>query len=293
MMRALSGEGAARRRRVVTGAIVLIAGIGVWLVLHGDRLPGRHVGSPRADVVGVRVVRLTLDSAAVGRKLAVSVVVPPGGADGRPLLVFLHERGGSDRSWLRAPVLRALAALGTDAPVVAFPAGSEGSYWHDRAEGDWGRYVTEEVIPRVTRRFRTDGHRVAVGGISMGGFGAYSLALAHRGRFCAAGGHSPALWEEAGVSAAGAFDDADDFARHDVIAAAGRPAAFGSTVLWLDGGTDDPFRRAADAFAARLRAAGTPLARHVSPGGHDSRYWLAHWPEYLRFYARALASCRS
>jgi len=34
------------------------------------------------------------------------------------------------------------------------------------------------------------------------------------------GGHSAALWEDAGASAPGAFDDAEDFARNDVFAAA-------------------------------------------------------------------------
>jgi S-formylglutathione hydrolase FrmB len=49
------------------------------------------------------------------------------------------------------------------------------------------------VIPQVTRRFGTDRRRVAIGGISMGGFGAYDLARLNPGRFCAVGGHSPAL----------------------------------------------------------------------------------------------------
>ena len=26
-------------------------------------------------------------------------------------------------------------------------------------------------------------------------------------------------------------------------------------------------------------------------GGHDADYWNAHWPDYARFYARALARC--
>jgi endo-alpha-1,4-polygalactosaminidase (GH114 family) len=27
------------------------------------------------------------------------------------------------------------------------------------------------------------------------------------------------------------------------------------------------------------------------PGGHDGDYWNEHWPDYARFYARALARC--
>jgi pimeloyl-ACP methyl ester carboxylesterase len=219
-----------RSRRGVAVAVLLIAGVG-WLLLRSDEMSVPQAGSSMDGASGVRVVRIMIDSEAVGKRLPLSVAVPAGDTEGRSLLVFLHERGGSDRSWLRAPVLRALAALGTDAPVVAFPAGSEASYWHDRADGGWGRYVTDEVIPRVSRRFRTDGKRVAIGGISMGGFGAYAIALAHPGRFCAVGGHSPALWDDAGDAAPGAFDDAEDFAGHDVIAAARRPGVFGSSAF--------------------------------------------------------------
>jgi S-formylglutathione hydrolase FrmB len=49
----------------------------------------------------------------------------------------------------------------------------------------------------------------------VGGFGAYDLARLNPGRFCAVGGHSPALWRSGGETAPGAVDDAEDFARHD------------------------------------------------------------------------------
>ena len=49
----------------------------------------------------------------------------------------------------------------------------------------------------------------------MGGYGA--LLLGAYGHFCAIGGHSPALWFSGADSAAGAFDDAEDYARHDIV----------------------------------------------------------------------------
>ncbi len=179
-------------------------------------------------------------------------------------------------------MLSALDALGPRAPVVAFPRSSEASYWHDRGEGAWARYVIDEVIPAVVRRFDADPRRVAIGGISMGGFGALDLARLHRDRFCAAGGHSAAIWQTGGETAPGAFDDADDFARHDVIAAA-RAGEFEGLRLWLDAGDEDPFLAGQTAFAD---AAGVSL--RTSPGGHDGEYWDSMWPAYLRFYARAL-----
>jgi len=144
------------------------------------------------------------------------------------------------------------------------------------------------VIPQAVRRLHADRRRVAIGGISMGGFGAYSLARLRPRSFCAVGGHSAALWLRGSDSAAGAFDDAEDFARNDVIAIArarGR-SAWGRARLWLDGGTEDPFRAGGKALAGAL---GIPM-RHW-PGAHDGDYWRAHYARYLRFYADALAAC--
>ncbi len=236
---------------------------------------------------GVRVAGSAVHSKAVRKDMAVRVVVPDGGGR-RPLLVFLHGRGGDDGSYLHKPFFAALKALGTRAPVVAFPDGAEDKYWHNRRSGDWGRYVMREVIPQVTREFHTDRHRVAIGGISMGGFGAFDLARLHPRRFCAVGGHSPALWRTGGETAPGAFDDAADFARHDVVAGAGRLTGL---PVWLDAGDRDPFRPGDAAFAANLRAAGAHPRIRQWPGGHDGDYWDAHWRDYLRFYARALKRC--
>jgi enterochelin esterase-like enzyme len=236
---------------------------------------------------GIRVRDYTVHSKAVDRDMAVKVVVPEGRRT-RPLLVFLHGRGGDEGSYVHESFLKALKALGSRAPIVAFPDGAEDKYWHNRASGDWGRYVMREVIPQVAAKYGADRHRVAIGGISMGGFGAFDLARLHPRRFCAVGGHSPALWRTGGETAPGAFDDAADFARHNVIASARRLIRL---PVWLDAGDADPFRPGDAAFAANLRAAGAHASVHRWPGGHDGDYWNAHWGDYLRFYARALKRC--
>jgi S-formylglutathione hydrolase FrmB len=277
------------RRRVVAvaaiGAVVVLA----WTVLKA----GGIVGS--VDEHGATVERMEVKSRAVGKQLPVTVVLPKDASDGdpRPLLVFLHGHGGDENGFLDEEMFEAVARLGTRAPIVAFPYGGDQSYWHDRAGGSWGRYVTNEVIPAVARRFHARSDRVAIGGISMGGFGAYDLARLHPGRFCAVGGHSPALWTSSGLTAPGAFDDARDFARHDVIAATRTNSApFRSQPVWIDAGKEDPFGPGQRAFKAGLRAADAPLVARSWPGGHDETYWTSHWNAYLRFYADALRTCR-
>jgi S-formylglutathione hydrolase FrmB len=246
------------------------------------------------DRRGARVEHFEIDSKAVGKRLPVSVVIPSGApaAGKRPLLVFLHGRGEHQNAFVNRDLFEAIAGLGSRAPIIAFPYGGDHSYWHDRAGGRWGAYVIREVIPGVVRRFGARADRVAIGGISMGGFGAYDLARTHPGRFCAVGGHSPALWEGAGLTAPGAFDNGGDFARHDVIRSARAHAGpFKTQPVWLDAGTRDPFRPGDTAFVAALRSARAPLTERTWPGGHDQRYRNSHWNAYLRFYANALNGC--
>jgi enterochelin esterase-like enzyme len=245
---------------------------------------------------GASLQKLTIDSKAVGREIDTQVVVPAGGDSGhrRPLLVFLHGRGGGDLPRPSDQFFDALRDQGKRAPIVAFPSGSDHSYWHDRAGGDWGTYVVSEVIPEVERRFHADPRRVAIGGISMGGFGSLDLARLNPGRFCAIGAHSPAIWHTGGETAPGAFDDEADFERHDVLeAATDSPGPYLGVPVWVDAGDQDPFRHTGlDEFADQLRAHGAQISFHIWPGTHSGDYWRSHWGDYLRFYSRALARCR-
>ena len=270
-----------RESRATPGRNSLVATLAVIAALTG-------CGGTDDPPAGLKVQDLTVHSKAAGKDMAVKVVVPEGGGAHRPLLVFLHGRSGDESSYLQDPMFDALEALGDRAPVVAFPDGDDDKYWHDRDSGDWGRYVTNEVIPQVTDRVGTDRDRVAIGGISMGGFGAFDIAAHHPDRFCAVGGHSPALWRSGGETAPGAFDDAEDFAAHDVIAEAN---ALDHLPLWLDAGDEDPFRPGDDTFAQALDSVDADATVHTWPGGHDRDYWNAHWRDYLRFYARALRRC--
>ena len=242
---------------------------------------------------GAGVKHFTIDSAQVQRTMRETAVIPPGtDGRGRPLLVFLHGRTGDEDANLDPEMFAALHRLGRRAPVIVFPSGGDDSYWHNRQDGRWGSYVADEVIPLAQARYGTDTSRVAIGGISMGGFGAYDLALRSGRRFCAVGGHSPALWTAASQTAPGAFDNAADFARHDLVRVArSHPRRFARQPLWLDAGTSDLFDPGDRAFAGALREGHVRVRLHRWPGGHERSYWRAHWGAYLRFYARALARC--
>lgn len=238
---------------------------------------------------GAHVDRFTLHSRLLHRALDEVLVTPRGGGKGRPLLVFLHGRSSSPDSNLSDPFFKGLRALGNRAPNVLLANGGNHSYFHDRAGGPWGSSILREAIPEAVRRSGADSRRVAIGGISMGGFGALALARLAPHRFCAVGGHSAALWFRGADTPAGAFDDAADFDRNDVIAFARGHSPYRAPV-WIDVGTEDPFLQADTALAHELRADGARITFHVWTGKHGSSYWHRHIGQYLRFYAIA---CRT
>ena len=273
-----------RARILAVGAFAAVL-VAAYAVAKPYLWPDRH---------GAHSEHFTIRSHFVHQRLGIRVVVPDGAGDGRPLLVFLHGRGGDEDSEMRNErMFTELATLGSRAPVIAFPYGGDHGYWHDRSGARWATYVMREVIPEVERRFHTDPKRVAVGGTSMGGYGAFELAREHPGHFCAVGGHSPAIWRTGAESAPGAFDDARDFARHDVVGTARtKPGRFVGPRLWLDAGKADPFQPGDHVLVDTLKAHKVAITAHLRwPGGHDHSYWQRHWPAYLAFYARALAHC--
>jgi enterochelin esterase-like enzyme len=218
-------------------------------------------------------VRFTLHSRLTHRELHEVLVAPK--RHGPWLLVLMHGKGGGPSQFLSQPFFDTLTALRGRAPEVLLLDGGDDSYWHDRADGAWGSMVLHEAVPAGIER--THARRIAIGGISMGGYGA--LLLGSRTRtFCAVGAQSPALWLSAGETAPGAFDNAQDYARNNVFKL--RPPH----PLWIDLGASDPFRTATLTYARRAW-----VPAHIRPGGHDEALWDAFTPKFLRFFAGACA----
>jgi len=192
---------------------------------------------------------------------------PATSAASRPLVVALHGHGGdADWPFNGVHIERHVASSGL---AVASVDGGD-FYWHARRSGiNTSRMVIEELLPLIGGRgLATD--RVGLIGWSMGGYGALLMAT-RLGPKRVAGvvAASAALWQSAGDSAPGAFDDSEDFIRNDVFAARGKLRGI---PVRLDCGREDPFIAANRAFARELPDAAVTF----DEGAHTEDYWTAH-----------------
>jgi enterochelin esterase-like enzyme len=274
-----------RRLLVIATAITLCVAAAWWVFIRSDVDP---------DAYGVHLVRFEIDSRLVDGPRNEILVIPPGDAppEGWPVVVFMHGRGSSPEGMLSNQLFAALRDGGGKAPAMLMVDGGEASYFHDRDDGEWGSYVVEEVIPAAAEQAHLDSSRMAIGGISMGGFGALDLGRLYPEEWCGIGAHSPALFESASGTPEGAFDDAEDFAAHDVVGSVKNdPSLYGDTPIWVDVGDEDPFRDIDSSFAESLKEGGADISFKSWPGGHNESYWWSHVDSYLSFYEGALKAC--
>jgi S-formylglutathione hydrolase FrmB len=289
-----------RRVLLVTGIAGLgglaAAGLGAGLVeaevlpgkLRLDRALGRCGDEPPVPAENAVVRQETFRSAARGKDVNLVVMTPPGGAQGLPVVVVLHGLGGNARAGLGLHYDRHLAhvvARGTPAFALVGVDG-DNTYWHPRASGDDPqKMITAEVLPRLRARgFRTG--RIGLLGWSMGGYGALLLAeTLGSSRVAAVAASSPAAfasYANAEATNPGAFDDTADFARHDLLAGAGR---LDGIAAWIDCGHSDPFA----GITARLRSRLHGPAGGLFEGCHDGSYWGRRAQGELAFLGKNLA----
>lgn len=138
-------------------------------------------------------------SDALGEDLCVLVAKPSAGAEAKLTLIVLHGLGaGPDQWFLSGGILErvdALTAEGALPPTAIVAPEGRGGYWTDWSDGrhPWGRWVHEDLVNLLKSRYGLPARpeRVALAGLSMGGFGALSLGLRHPDRFGILVGLSP------------------------------------------------------------------------------------------------------
>jgi putative tributyrin esterase len=327
-------------------AVVRTLGLIAACAISACAQPGAPRGTVRTD---------TIWSQALGVNKRVVVYLPPSYTDitakrSYPLVVYLHGGLGNETDWTAqgrlAQTMDSLVAIGLPEMIIVMPDGDDGWWttWHglndvaacrraDRKEPaeqycvPWPKYddyVTHDVLSYADSAYRTLRRREtrAIAGLSMGGYGAITIAARTPSLFVAAASHSGVLQpglmiDSSTLATTGAVTWRNGRTTDELRTASGTrwpriSPAFGlDSISWMardpaqlivralargdslpammvDVGLGDHTLNMNRSFRDRMRVLGVPLQYAEWPGAHDWPYWQRHLPESLRFLASHL-----
>ena len=238
----------------------------------------------------------TYFSAAVGLQLGARILVPESGPTGKSTLYLLHGLSDDHSIWQRRSSVERYAEP-CDA-VVVMPYGGRGFYTNAEHGARWGDAIGGELIAKVEDWFgvsKSPEHR-HIAGLSMGGYGAFRLALSNPGVYSHAASMSgvmmigsqplnnPLRSPEFDEELRRIFSENPVGTNHDLLHLITQSSAAGQLPnLWMDCGTSDFLFDDNQTFFAKLQEMDIAVRYEVSDGSHDWQYWNRLLPSVLRW----------
>lgn len=231
------------------------------------------------------VLNVRFYSAALGKHTGFNIIHPDHGDGPFPVLIQLHGYSDDSFSWLYNSRLVEHVA---DYPlIVVLPDGGTSRYINLPGLDRFGlqRYedlIVDDIPAEVRRTFNVRDGRWAIGGLSMGGFGALRLGMKHPDRFASIWAHSAGVSALPEVLLASLDDRADALVETHaarLVERADRPR------ITFDCGVDDFLIEPNRALHRHLDGIGLPHAYHEHPGAHTWAYWDEHVQEALAQHA--------
>lgn len=243
------------------------------------------------------LVHLHFFSKVLGKHVAAEVLLPDEGKPPFPVFYLLHGLSDDHTIWLRRTRLESYVA---GLPmIVVMPDGFRGFYTDNEQGPAFGRYIGEELVAVIDRFFPTRASRSgrAIGGLSMGGYGALRNALTYPETFGSANSHSGAVYAgthrwDRGHDRLDArefmrvFGPRPEGSRHDLLQLVRKVPRRKLPKLLIDCGTEDFLIQDNRALHAKLKAHRIPHVYAEFPGSHNWDYWDTHVRDALRFHAQ-------
>ncbi len=228
------------------------------------------------------VATIQFMSQALWRQVTYTALLPDAAVVGPgpyPVLYQLHGGNQSHTEWLYASnLMRYVSELPL---IVILPDGAQ-SRW---ANGGtpftaYEDFLVKELPDHVRQIFPASAGKSAIGGNSMGGFGAVRLGLKYPERFFSIWSHSGGFPTADTLAPhwywAGSATDLDCYALIDQLDPTTMPR------LSFDCGANDHLIEGNRRFHAFLEERRIPHTYHEHPGEHNWTYWDAHVPEALQ-----------
>jgi putative tributyrin esterase len=323
--------------------LLLVSACGRWAWVPPSSLP-------RATTIPNGTIRQDLFVApSLGVAKHVVIYLPPSYAHDTtrryPVAYYLHGLSGTESDWVAKGGIDAAAdslfTRGTPEMIIVMPDGDDGWYttWvnqlayrtcADTLHGEapqsycvkhqrYDDYIAHDVVRYVDGRYRTQADRQhrGIGGLSMGGYGALSIALRFPDVFSAAASHSgvvspmyvgphpfaePVKYATDGDIARPAAatywtryqlywgTDLERWRAADPAHEAELVQKHGARMpaLFIDCGTEDALVDQNRALHAELSRLGVRHEYAEWPGAHTWRYWSTHVRESLAWMGKRI-----
>ena len=230
-------------------------------------------------------------------------IVNPGSksyADSKPFrtLYLLHGIGGSDIDWLTG------TRVGLDAEnygiAIIMPAGENGFYTDNTATNRYGEFVGQELVEATRAMFNLSHKKedTAIGGLSMGGYGALRNGLKYADTFGSIMALSSALiLEDIGKPGSVSFPpfNTEEYNRKvfgdvtkiagsdlDVKALADKRAK--DVDIYMACGTEDFLLPKNHDLRDYLQGIDANLTYTEGPGGHDWNFWDSYIEKAIKWF---------
>lgn len=246
--------------------------------------------SPACDEPKGQVIRIDqFKSTVADENLRYRVYIPPCYQKTQkryPYVILLHGAGQKEDEWEKLGVINSADQgfqLGVLPPmIIVMPyTGTIGNNSFFPPDPSYETVVLDELVPAIERDFCTWSNRDhrALGGVSRGGFWAYSIGLRHPDVFGILGGHSAYMTQDLNEVPA-AFNPLE-------LATDSAFLPEAKLRMYIDNGAQDPSGSDLELFSSRLTERNIAHTYVINPiGNHDEAYWSAHVSEYLAFYGR-------
>jgi S-formylglutathione hydrolase FrmB len=254
-----------------------------------------------------------------------------------PVIYMLHGLGGSEDNWSKYMKLSEAADAMQLPAIVIMADGDNSFYMNSVTKADYKScikdappkdnacvraarfedYIAQDLVSHVDATYRTKADRSAraIGGLSMGGYGALMLGMLHKDVFSSVASHSgiaallytgpipyapgkaelaedPVALTQAmgrfGAIFLGIFgDQIDNWRQHDPAFLA-RSLQDGELAIYIDCGTEDDFQlqHGASYLHEILESQAVAHSFTLLPGRHNPAFWADRIDDSLAFHLR-------
>jgi S-formylglutathione hydrolase FrmB len=243
--------------------------------------------------MGVSTIQLFSD--ALGKWTTYSAILPEKGEGPFPVLFQLHGLSDDHDAWLqRSNLVRHVAGLPL---IVVLPDGGTSGYlnWKPSGRLHKNRYedlIVTDITSHLRRNFNVTDGKWAIGGLSMGGYGAMRLGLKYPERFASIWAHSSAF--HIGDLVDESLADDEPVENRSVARLADTVATLAEKPeITFDCGIDDELIRYNRDFHTHLDSIKLPHQYNEHSGAHTWDYWDDHVREAIAQHTRVFNLVRS